>query len=387
MPNSPASDDMPPSDQVSASHDVPPSIDENLVTPAGRDPGRRRMLHGAALGSAMAMLSAGLSIGRPARAAETSAFPEHPRWRFVFVNHVTTNPFFVPTQYGIQDACDLLGCDHQWTGSANSDVAEMVNAMNAAIAAKATAIAVPIIDPKAFNAPVERALAAGIPVFAYNADAPSGSTNKRLAYIGQDLYQAGVLMGERIVRLVDSGTIALFIATPGALNIQPRIDGAQDAIKKSGKHYDVQVVATGATVNEELSKVEAFYLGHQDVKGMFAVDGGTTQGVAETMHKHGLAAKGVHGGGFDLLPRTLQLIQGGAMDFTIDQQPYLQGFYTVMQMFAFMASGGLVGPADCNTGLKFVTKDSVGLYLSTATRYEGKTDARQIVSRSGAIAT
>jgi simple sugar transport system substrate-binding protein len=346
-------------------------------------PGRRGMLQGAALGSALALLAG----ARTAKAAATDPFPGHPRWRFVFVNHVTTNPFFVPTQYGAQDACDLLGCDFQWTGSANSDVAEMVNAMNAAIAAKASAIAVPIIDPKAFNAPTERALAAGIPVFAYNADAPSGSANKRLAYIGQDLYQAGVLMGQRIVSMVDSGTIALFIATPGALNIQPRIDGAQDAIKKSGKTYDIQVIATGATVNEELSKVEAFYLGHQGVKGMFAVDGGTTQGVAETMSKHGLAAKGVKGGGFDLLPRTLQLIQAGAMDFTIDQQPYLQGFYTATQMFTFLASGGLVGPADCNTGLKFVTKDSVGAYLTTATRYEGKADTHQIVPRSGPIAT
>jgi simple sugar transport system substrate-binding protein len=362
------------------------SADEIAVTMAldhQRGPGRRGMLQGAAFGSAMALLAG----ARTAKAAGTEPFPGHPRWRFVFVNHVTTNPFFVPTQYGAQDACDLLGCDFQWTGSANSDVAEMVNAMNAAIAAKASAIAVPIIDPKAFNAPTERALAAGIPVFAYNADAPSGSTNKRLAYVGQDLYQAGVLMGQRIVNMVDSGTIALFIATPGALNIQPRIDGAQDAIKKSGKTYDIQVIATGATVNEELSKVEAFYLGHQDVKGMFAVDGGTTQGVAETMSKHGLAAKGVKGGGFDLLPRTLQLIQAGAMDFTIDQQPYLQGFYTATQMFTFLASGGLVGPADCNTGLKFVTKDSVGAYLTTATRYEGKADTRQIVPRSGPIAT
>lgn len=344
---------------------------------------RRGVMQGAALGSAMALLSG----TRAARAAEADPFPGHPRWRFVFVNHVTTNPFFVPTQYGAQDACDLLGCDFQWTGSANSDVSEMVNAMNSAIAAKASAIAVPIIDPKAFNGPTERALAAGIPVFSYNADQPAGGANKRLAYIGQDLYQAGVMMGERIVKLVDGGTVALLIATPGALNIQPRIDGARDAIKKSGKNYDVQVIATGATVNEELSKVESFYLGHQDVKGMFAVDGGTTQGVAETMSKHGLAAKGVHGGGFDLLPRTLTLIQAGAMDFTIDQQPYLQGFYTAMQMFAFLASGGLVGPGECNTGLKFVTKDSVGAYLSTATRFEGKSETRQVVPRSGPIAT
>ena len=48
----------------------------------------------------------------------------------------------------------MFGCQHQWTGSANADVAEMVNAMNAAIAAKADAIAVPIVDPRAFDEPV-----------------------------------------------------------------------------------------------------------------------------------------------------------------------------------------------------------------------------------------
>jgi simple sugar transport system substrate-binding protein len=342
---------------------------------------RRAMLHGASFGGALALLG---SI-QEARAADAEPFPPHSRWKLVFVNHVTTNPFFVPTQYGLQDACALLGCDSQWTGSANADVAEMVNAMNAAIAAKAAAIAVPIVDPHAFDKPVQRALEAGIPVFAYNADAPSGSKNQRLAYIGQDLYQSGYQMGERIASLVDSGLVALFIATPGQLNIQPRLDGAVAAIKKSGKKIETQQIATGATVNEELSKIKAFYLGHQDVKGMFAVDAGSTQGVAEVMKESNLPAKGVHGGGYDLLPRTIQLIQDGFLDFTIDQQAYLQGFYTVMEMFLYLASGGLTGPADINTGLKFVTKDTVGPYLATKTRFEGSGDKAQIVPRSGPI--
>ena len=336
---------------------------------------RRGMLGGAALAAAAAMMTARAS---QAGAAE---FPKHNKWKFVFVNHVTTNPFFVPTQYGIQDACQLLGCDYQWTGSQNSIAAEMVNAMNAAIAAKADAIAVPIVDPAAFTRPIQRAMDAGIPVFSYNADAPAG----RLAYIGQDLYAAGVKMGERIVSLVDSGKIVLFISTPGQLNIQPRIDGAQDAIKKSGKSITAEVIATGPTVDEELSKIKAYYIGHQDVKGMFAVDGGSTQGISEVIRDSKLAEKGVRGGGFDLLPRTLSNIRDGHMDFTIDQQPYLQGFYTVMEMFTFLASGGLVGPADVNTGLKFVTKDSVGPYLTTETRYEGKTEKAMIVPRTGAI--
>jgi len=360
---------------------------DQVSKPAGTGTMRRAMLHAAA--SAPLLAAALGARGAMAQGTSGSAgagpFPSHPKWRFVFVNHVTTNPFFVPTQYGIQDACALLGCESQWTGSATSDAAEMVNAMSAAIAAKAAAIAVCIVDPKAFNAPVQRALDAGIPVFAYNADAPAASRNARLAYIGQDLYFSGAQMGQRIVDLVDSGTVALFIATPGQLNIQPRLDGASDVIKKSGKKITIQTVATGPTVNEELSAIKAFYLGHQDLKGMFAVDAGSTQGVAETMKQYNLPSKGVHAGGFDLLPRTLDLLKDGFLDFTIDQQPYLQGFYTVMEMFVYMASGGLSGPADINTGLKFVTKDSVGPYLSTKTRYEGNATAAQIVPRSGPI--
>ncbi len=44
-------------------------------------------------------------------------FGSKKNYKFVFVNHVTTNPFFTPTQYGAADACKLLGCSYQWTGS------------------------------------------------------------------------------------------------------------------------------------------------------------------------------------------------------------------------------------------------------------------------------
>ena len=76
--------------------------------------------------------------------------------KFVFVNHVTTNPFFVPTRYGAEDACKLLGCSYQWTGSENANVNEMVNAFNSAISAKADGIAVCLVDQKAFNEPDRR---------------------------------------------------------------------------------------------------------------------------------------------------------------------------------------------------------------------------------------
>lgn len=343
----------------------------------------RRTLLQLALGAGGAASLAALGV-LPASAAEpkTGDFPKHKEWKFAFVNHVTTNPFFVPTQYGIADACALLGCTYQWTGSQKSIASEMVNVMNTAIAAKVDGIAVCLVDLHAFNEPVKKALDAGIPVFAYNADAKG---NNRLAYIGQDLYLAGKALGERIVGLVDEGEVVGFIATPGQLNIQPRLDGASDAIKASGKKINFTQIASGPTVNEEVSRVDAYYVGHKDLKGIFAVDAGSTMAVGKTMEKYGLHEKGVRAGGFDLLPATLEAIEKGNLDFTIDQQPYLQGFYTVMEMFMFQMSGGLTGPADINTGLKFVTKDGVQPYLQTESRYEGNAKTQKLIERSGPI--
>jgi simple sugar transport system substrate-binding protein len=354
---------------------------------------RRRLLQTAMASSAgVAFLAAcGGSTNSPTTNTSNSTsssgggggnFPSHPKWNFVFVNHVTTNPFFVPTQYGIQDACALVNCTYQWTGSESSNVADMVNAMNAAISGKADAIAVAIIDPVAFNAPVENALNAGIPVVSYNADAPASSNNKRLAYIGQDLYQSGYNLGTRIASLVSGGLVPGFIATPGSLNIQPRIDGAKAAIQASGKPIQFVEIATSADVNTELSRIEAYYLGHQDLKGMVAVDAGSTQGVSEVMEKYSLASKGVHAGGFDLLPKTLQEINAGNLDFTIDQQPYLQGFIPVLQLFLYKLSGGLMQPSDTDTGLLFVTKQNVGPYLNTQTRFEGSSSQQKVVTTS-----
>jgi simple sugar transport system substrate-binding protein len=336
---------------------------------------RARLLRRAGLGAAALSVPAGmLSPSALAKAAHEGNFKKHPKWRFVFVNHVTTNPFFVPTIYGAQDACAILGCSYQWTGSTNSSVSEMVNATNAAISGKAAGLAIALTDLKAFNAPIERALKAGMPVVSYNADA----ANRRQAYIGQDLYLSGFKMGERIVQLVGSGDVALFIATPGQLNIQPRIDGAQAAIKQKGKgKIKATAIATGAALNEELAKIDAYYLGHKSLKGMFAVDAGSTQGVGQVMKKYGLAKKGVKGGGYDLLPTTLQLINDGHLDFTIDQQPYLQGFYPIVQLFFAKFSSGLVAPSETNTGLLFVTKSNVRPYLTTKTRYHGSSEKQK----------
>jgi simple sugar transport system substrate-binding protein len=177
-------------------------------------------------------------------------------------------------------------------------------------------------------------------------------------------------MGAHIASLVPSGDIGLFIATPGAANIQPRIDGALQTLKL---HPSIKphVVATGAAVPAELTVINSYAVGHPTTKGLFAVDAGSTQGCAQTIQKLGLAKKGVKGGGYDLTPITEQLLAAGDIQFTIDQQPYLQGFLPILELYMYKVSQGLTGIADIDTGLKFLDKTTVLPYSKTKSTYEG----------------
>lgn len=374
---------------------VDPKVEEAVETLNMKDgPTRRRLLRGTGLVSATAAASALLAAcsSSSTGAAKTAIgdFPKTPKWQFWFVNHVYSNPFFVPTQYGFADAAALLGLPKpKWGGSAStSSTQEMVSFLNTASAAKAAGIATTVIDATAFTAPVKSAMDAGIPVVSYNADGivkaggvPDIGTN-RLCYVGQALYLSGQQLGTRAASLINSpGEVVIFIATPGTGNIQPRYDGAAAVLTKLG--YTVHEQATGAATSGESAAENAYILGHKSIKGAFAVDAGSTQFLGPVLAKNGLAGK-IPAGGFDLTPGTLAAIKAGQIDFTIDQNPYLQGFLPTIYLYLYNLSGGLLAPPNTDTGLTFVTKSTVNAY-SVASRFEGSTTAQKLIPRSGPI--
>ena len=380
---------------------VAPKVDEAIETLNMRDsPTRRRLIAGAGLVSATAAASAlmtacssssntagATSSATSSAVTGSGAFPTVPPWQFWFVNHVTTNSFFVPTQYGFADAAKLLGLPTpKWVGSAYSISAQMVAQINAAVAAKASGIATVLTDSTSFTTPVANAMSAGIPVVSYNADGsvtkgvPDIGTN-RLCYVGQALYTSGEQLGERIKLAVPTpGEIVIFIATPGQANIQPRYDGAASVLTPAG--YTVSEIETNANTALELSNMKNYLLGHKSIKGAFAVDGGSTSFLAQALKETSLS---IPNGGFDTEPLTISNIASGATDFTIYQDPYLQGFLPTLYLYLYNISGGTIAPPDTDTGLTFINKSNLGNY-NVASRYQGSTTAEKYVTRpSGAI--
>ena len=386
---------------------VDPVVDEAIETLNMKDgPSRRRLIEGAGLFSATAAASAliaACSSSSSSSASSTSTasaaaaaagnFPSTPKWQFTFVNHVTDNSFFTPTQYGFADAAALLGIPTpHWTGALSTQptVPTMLSSFQAAVTAGSPGIATTVVSATSFVSPINSALAAGIPVVTYNANGSTASPTNGLAYIGQDLLASGQEVGNRLASLMKKGDTAVgVIAQPGSLNIQPRLDGATQALQAAGMTvmFGTAGFDAGASASQEATAVPEFIQSHgSKIQGIFAVDGGDTALLGTSLQKYGLVGK-VAAGGFDLEPQTLTALTAGQISFTIDQSPYLQGFLPTIYLYLWQLSGGLVNPATTDTGLKFVTKSNVGSYTSPTTRFEGSTSAQKYVPHTGAIST
>jgi simple sugar transport system substrate-binding protein len=354
-----------------------PKYEYPEVNPKVREVSRRRFLRNAGLTAAAVpfMGTLGEILGQSSASASSSLgthnpWPSYPAYKFAMVCHVTADPFFVSCREGANDMCALLGVSYTWTGSETDIIPEMVDAFTVAINDKVDGIACCMVDPTAFNAVTNRALDAGIPVTAYNAEAPVGAGNNAMCYIGQDLFDAGVAVAKRILTYVKKGDlVGGMISVPGSLNEQPRMDGAASVFKPAG--IDFVQVGVGATEGPALASIEAWYQGHQDVKFMFSSGGSNGVAVATAIQKLGLAKKGIGGAAFDVGVPVLDLIAKGQLAFTVDQQAYLQGACSIYELFLYNITGGLITPVDVDTGFKYVDKSNVSAYVTRKDSWEG----------------
>jgi len=275
------------------------------------------------------------------------------KFKFIVITHATAVPFFVPVRKGAEDAGKILGVDVVYTGPAGFDIQKQIEFMKSAIAQKVDGIACTLPDPTAFNDVVKEAMSKGIPVVCINADAPNSG---RLAYIGQGNYEAGRSEGQQIAKLLPSGgSIIIGQHTAGAPMLEDRVRGVKDVLEAKGG-FKIRVVATGTDLVKAESLLANALQADPSVKGMFGVEDITGIAIGNIIERQKLKGK-IFGGGFDLVAGILDAIEKGDMQFTIDQQPYLQGFQGVMELY--LNKKYAITPCDINTGIAPVTAENV----------------------------
>lgn len=80
------------------------------------------------------------------------------------------------------------------------------------------------------------------------------------------------------------------------------------------------------------------------------------------------AGRGLYVAGFDLSPEILRLVRAGTIAATVDQQPYLQGFYPVVQLALYRRYG--LCPLSIDTGAALITRENADSVMAlSATGY------------------
>jgi simple sugar transport system substrate-binding protein len=295
---------------------------------------------------ALAILTAPIHL---ARAAES----QH-RLKLVFITCCVDQAFFGPVKKGMHDAAKMMDVDCDFIGTDGVDAAAEAKMVQKAIADGYDGIALNLIDAEAFDGVVADAIAKGVPVVGFNVDDDS-TPNARLASVNQRLYAAGRILGEHSLNDIPVGAHILMTKhDDGVSALEDRLRGARDILKQ--KNITWTTVITGNDSQAGAEVVAKALRANPDVRVVLSSGQSDTEAAGRAIEAH-FAKQGYWSAGFDLSPKTLELIRDGHIRFTIDQQPYVQGFYPVIALTLNLRYG--IAPSDIDSGASIIDSRNV----------------------------
>ncbi|MCB1499196.1 MAG: substrate-binding domain-containing protein [Bauldia sp.] len=294
---------------------------------------------------------------------------------FAIVTHTAGNGFFDPVYVGALAAANMIGAKVLLLGSESpvDDPAREIEILNQIIQ-DPTLDGLIMTTPQvgAYNDIVKAAMDAGIPVATTNSFDGTILNRSGISHTGQDA-SAAAIAGEALVAClmdkgVSGGTIVLPNSTAmGNVEVNNRVTAAYGAIvaglKAAGKLDAFKVdagpegVGVDADPNDPVAAIVSLFESRGDVVGAFAGNNVFTPALAKAVAQTGMTGK-ICAYGFDLGPAQQEAIASGDLTGSLGQQPFLQGFWPVMQLYLQIDRG--ISAANLDTRAQLVTKDSVG---------------------------
>ena len=131
--------------------------------------------------------------------------------RYVFVATNINLPYWKEAEAGFLDAARTLGVKGELTGPTTYDPHGEVGFFRKIVDQNPAGICLSAARPEIFQADIDKAVAAGIPVICVDADVPD---SKRLVYIGTDNVKAGRESLRRMAALIPGKGNIVVISIP-----------------------------------------------------------------------------------------------------------------------------------------------------------------------------
>jgi ribose transport system substrate-binding protein len=284
--------------------------------------------------TAAGLAGAGL-VGSPSRIALGAPVRATKRYKIAIVPKALNNPVFNTANWGGATRAKELGnVDFKFTGSVQSDAAVQATVVDGLISAGYDAIGISCNAPQPLLDPINKAVAKGIVVMTWDSDSPQ---SKRAVFYGVDSYQAGIIEGQWMNKLLagKSGNIWILSGSSAAQNLNRRIDGVKSVLSKSLKIKGYSYCDDD--IPKSVTEVENVMRANPDLIGYIMVGAWplfTSEGATPTLKAR--AKAGLQVVAFDYLAQELPFLAHGTVKVLVGQDYWGWGYQSVQIMYELL---------------------------------------------------
>ncbi|MGW7197109.1 sugar ABC transporter substrate-binding protein [Streptomyces chryseus] len=274
-----------------------------------------------------------------------------PRLKIAMVTHSGEgDTFWDIVQSGAKQAAAKDNVEFLY--AADKEGKEQAQLIDSYVAKKVDGIVVTLAKPEAVKASVEKAVAAGIPVVTINSGGEHSRATGALSHIGQEESVAGEAVGEELNKRGRKKALCV-IHEQGNVSLEARCAGVKKTFEGTVENLNVQ----GTDMPGSTSSIEAKLQSAKDIDTVVTL--GAPFAAASVKAKSG-AGSTAEVNTFDLNAEVVRRLKAKEIGFAVDQQPFLQGYLAVDELWLHKTNGNVLGGTKpVLTGPALVTEKDV----------------------------
>ncbi len=236
------------------------------------------------------------------------------------------HPWFEPAGDGMADAADAIGginvrymAPHEFSAEAQTKMMEdlMVEGVDG--------IGVAVFEAGSMTPVINEAMAMGIPVVIWDDDA---ADSDRVAFIGTENYEAGVMQGELFADLMDgSANFIIWVQDLAARTVLDRVEGIRsvaDQYPDMVELSDVQMAGYG--IDEAIPTAETLLDTYPELNATMDVGMNGGAAMSRVMDERNIDQEDILNITWTMEPEVEQGLRDGFIYASMRQNPYAMGY-------------------------------------------------------------
>jgi len=247
--------------------------------------------------------------------------------------------------------------------SSDPDPTKQAALITDAINSHVDGIAVTDPNPAALCPTIQKAVQAGIPVVMFNAGVGNWQQCGGMEYFGQDESIAGLAAGKRLAT-ANAKHVLCVLQEQGQVQLEARCAGVQKGLGSAGTMTKLYV--NGRDQSAVLSSLTAKLTQDKTIDAVITLGSPEALTAVQAIPAAHSTAKLYT---FDTNAAEIAKIKSGAVQWAVDQQPFLQGYESVDSLWLWLTNGNVLGGGQTVlTGPAFIDASNVAKVATYAER-------------------